>query len=182
MTIAKDKVVSINYTLKDSDGNVIDSSKDSNPLQYIHGNNQLIPGLETQLEGKEKGTKINAVVEPADAYGEYNEKLIIEVPRKQFDSSSPIEEGMKFQADTPMGPQIVTVKKVSEDTITIDGNHELAGKTLYFDVEIMDIRDATAEELAPQQGGCSSCGGSCGGDSCGCGDGGCSSEGGCGCH
>ena len=163
MTITKNKIVSIDYTLKDETGTVIDSSKNSSPLEYLHGNGNLIPGLEAQLEAKSAGEKISAVVAPKDAYGEYDQKLVIEVPRTQFDSKTPIEIGMQFQADTAGGPTIVKVTKIENDTVTIDANHELAGKTLYFDVNIVDVRNATPEELSPHScgDGCSSCGGGC---------------------
>ncbi|MCR5289516.1 MAG: peptidylprolyl isomerase [Treponema sp.] len=177
MTIAKDKMVSINYTLKDDEGTVIDSSNGT-PLEYLHGNGNLIPGLEVQLEGKAPGDKFAAIVAPKDAYGEYDEKLVLEVPRNQFDSEVPIEIGMRFQADTTSGPTIVRVTKITEDKVTVDANHDLAGKTLHFDIEVVTVRDATEEELTPQSscgGGCGGCGGGC--DS-GCG-GGCSCDGGC---
>ena len=116
------------FVLTDSEGKEIDSSKDTGPLQYIHGNGYLIKGLESQLEGKEPGSKFTAFVEAKDAYGVYDEKLVIDVPRTQFDTSVEIEVGMQFQAAGPMGPTIVTVKKVSDQNITVDANHELAGK------------------------------------------------------
>lgn len=165
MTIAKNKMVSIDYTLTDTEGNIIDSSKNEGPLEYLHGNGNLIPGLEAQLEGKSAGDTFAAVIAPQDAYGEYNEKLIMEVPRSQFDSSMPIEIGMKFQADTSGGQTIVKVTKITDDTITIDGNHDLAGKTLHFDINVVSVRDATPEEMTPHSGcsgGCNSCGSGCG--------------------
>ncbi len=177
MTISKDKMVSIDYVLKDDAGTVIDSSKDTGPLEYLHGNGNLIPGLESQLEGRSAGEFFTAVVQPADAYGEYDKKLVLQVPRNQFDSDAPIEIGMRFQADTNAGPTIVRVTAVSEDTVTVDANHELAGKTLHFDVTVKGVRDATEEELTPQS--CGGCGGGCGGCGGGCGDGGCG-DGGCG--
>jgi FKBP-type peptidyl-prolyl cis-trans isomerase SlyD len=181
LNIAKDKMVSIHYTLKDAEGNLIDSSVGHEPLEYLHGNGNLIPGLESQLEGKAAGEKFTAAVEAKDAYGEYDEHMVVEVPRSQFDADAPIEVGMKFQADTQGGPMIVRVTKVTDDTITVDGNHELAGKKLFFDVEVVNVRDATEEELKPQScgGSCGNCGGGCEG---GCGEGsgeGCGCEGGC---
>jgi len=170
MTITKNKMVSIDYTLKDAEGTIIDSSKDAGPLEYLHGNGNLIPGLESQLEGKTAGDKFSAVVAPKDAYGEYDEKLLMEVPRTQFDSSAPIEVGMRFQADTAGGPTVVKVTKVTEDKITIDANPDLAGKTLYFDVSVVSVRDATPEELTPHggcSGSCGNCGGGCGEGECG---------------
>lgn len=176
MKIERTKVVSIHYTLKDKDGIVIDSSTDSEPLEYMHGFGSLIPGLERELEGKEEGDKFSAEIAPADGYGEYNEALVAEVPRSQFDADFPIEEGQSFTAETATGSMVVRVTKVADDKITVDGNHELAGKTLFFDVEVVSVRDATEAELAPVEdscgcgGGCSSCGGGC--SSCGGGCGG----------
>lgn len=179
MKIAKDKVVSINYILKDDDGTIIDSSEGSEPLQYLHGRNYLLPKLEEQLEGREPGEACSVDLAAKDAYGEYNKDLVADVPREQFDASIEIEEGMAFQAESPAGMQIVTVTKVTPETITVDANHELAGKNLHFAIKIVDVRDATPEELeSGMQGGC---GGGCGGccdDDCSC-DGGCGS--GCGC-
>ncbi len=183
MVIESNKVVKIHYTLKDKDGNVLDTSNGGDPLEYMHGYNTLIPGLERQLNGHQTGDKVSAVVEPAEGYGEYDESLIAAVPRDRFDADFPIEVGQQFQADTATGPMLVKVTKVTDNEITVDGNHELAGKTLYFDVEVISVRDATEEELSQSQGGCGGgcdCGGSCGED--GCGDGGCGGCGGnCGC-
>lgn len=184
MEITKDRVVQIHYTLTDKDGNRIDSSEGREPLEYIHGNNMLIPGLEAQLEGKSAGEKFSAVVEPKDAYGEYDGHLVLDVPRSQFDTEQPVEVGMAFQAGAPNGgTMIVRVINVSGDSVTIDGNHELAGKPLFFAVEVVSVRDATEEELAAvRSGGCGSCG-SCGGDcggSCDCGESGCGGCGDCG--
>ena len=178
MKIEKDKVVQIHYKLTDKEGKEIDSSAGREPLQYVHGNGYLITGLERELEGKEKGDKFSVDVAPEDAYGKYNEELIVEVPRDQFDTSMQIEVGMQFQGAGPAGPTIVTVKAVSDDKITVDANHELAGKELHFDVEVVDVRDLTEaekEEMKVSAAGCGGCGGGC--SSCG---GGCGSDGGCG--
>lgn len=181
MKIELDKWVVIDYTLKNEQGEVIDTSVGKEALGYLHGNGFIIPGLEKQLEGKEAGDKINAVVPPAEAYGEYDEALLIKVPRDRFEGVDTLEIGMNFQVQTPQGPAIVHIVELGDDLITIDGNHELAGKTLYFDVEVKEVRDATEEELNLKNAGCGGCGGGCGGDcsgGCGnCGDGGC---GGCG--
>ena len=177
MKIEKNKWVSIHYTLKDENGQVIDSSVGKEPLDYIHGNGYLIPGLENELLGKEEGDKFSSVIAPKDGYGEYDESMILEIPRNQFEMEGEITEGMQFQAMSPMGPMIVTVTEVKPDTIKVDGNHALAGKTLYFDIEVLTVRDATEDELNPK--GCGGCGG-CGGD---CSDGGCGGCGGdCGCN
>lgn len=178
MEIAYQKMVKIHYTLKDTDGNQLDSSLGGEPLEYMHGIGSLIPGLEKELEGKKPGDKFHSEIEPALGYGEYDEKLVAEVPRSQFDANFEIEVGQQFQADTATGPMIVKVTKIADDKITVDGNHELAGKKLCFDVEVVDVRDATEAELEPfvNEGGCGSCGGGCSGcgSSCGgCGGGGC---------
>ena len=177
MQIAKDKVVKINYTLTDDEGKQIDTSVGGEPLQYVHGNGYLLSKLEEALEGKTVGDKITTVIAAKDGYGEYDEKLIVDVPREQFDTSVQIEPGMQFQADTPVGPQIVTVMKVTDTSVTINGNHELAGKNLHFAVEVVEVRDATEEELKQVSGGCNcGCDGNCdGGEECegGCSGGGC---------
>lgn len=172
MTIEPHKMVKIHYTLKDADGMVIDSSEGKEPLEFMSGVGALIPGLEKELEGKKAGDKFNCVVEPVLGYGVRDESLVQEVDKSQFEmmGDMKIEVGQKFQAGTATGPILVTVTKVSDDKITIDANHELAGKTLYFDVEVVDVREASAEDLAPYQpsscgGSCSSCAGGC--SSCG---------------
>jgi FKBP-type peptidyl-prolyl cis-trans isomerase SlyD len=178
--IEKDKMVKIHYTLKDAEGKQLDSSTGHEPLEYLHGNGNLIPGLESELEGKNPGDKFTATIAPEDAYGEYDKQMIVDVPRSQFDSDAAISVGMKFEAHTAGGPMVVTVTKVTDDSVTVDGNHELAGKTLVFDVEVVDVRDATEEEMNPPSCGCGGeCGGDCncdGEDGCGCGDGGCGGE------
>lgn len=149
MTIAKDSAVFFNYTLTDSEGNTLDQSPEGQPLGYLHGHNNIIAGLEEQLEGKSAGDKLVAVVEPADAYGEYHEEAIQQVPREHFQGVDDIQVGMQFQAQADNGQaMMVVVKEVSDDIVTIDGNHPLAGKQLSFDVEIADVREATEEELA----------------------------------
>ncbi|MCR5046091.1 MAG: peptidylprolyl isomerase [Treponema sp.] len=188
MKVEKDKIVAIEYILKDTDGKILDSSTENGSFEYLHGHKNLIVGLEKELEGKEPGDKFSAVIEPAEGYGDYDPKLVSEVDRSQFDPDLEIKEGMAFQAESNAGPVIVHVTKVTDKTITVDANHELAGKTLCFDVEVKAVADATKEQIEAGSlytGGCGggcSCG-SCGGDddgSCGCG-GGCSGCGG-GCH
>ncbi|MDD5790151.1 MAG: peptidylprolyl isomerase [Spirochaetia bacterium] len=185
MKIEKNKMVKIHYTLKDDEGNLIDSSEGKEALEYLHGVGMLIPGMERELENREKGDKFSAVIDPKDGYGEYRPEYVVEVPRDRFDTEVEIQVGQKFQADTPTGTMLVTVTKVTPENITIDSNHELAGKTLHFDVEVVDVRDASEEEIAPYTanfggcgGGCGGCGGGCGEDS-DCGDGGCGGS--CGC-
>lgn len=149
MTIAKNSAVFFNYTLTDTDGNTLDQSPDGQPLAYLHGHSNIIPGLETQLEGKSVGDKFVATVAAADAYGEYHEQAVQEVPREHFQGIDDIKVGMQFQSQTENGQtMLVTVKAVSDDIITIDANHPLAGKELSFDVEIANVRTATEEEIA----------------------------------
>lgn len=174
MVVTKNRVVTINYTLKGDHEELIDSSLGTDPLQYIHGTGYLLPKLEEQLEGKTSGSTFHTVLAAKDGYGEYNPKLVAEVSRDNFDTDFKIEVGMQFQAETPQGPQLVTVKKVTDEKITVDANHELAGKNLHFDIEVLDVRDATESELQNglSQAGC--CGSSCEGDcSAGCCGGGC---------
>jgi FKBP-type peptidyl-prolyl cis-trans isomerase SlyD len=147
MNIEKNRVVSIDYTLRDDKNNVIDSTSGSEPLEYLHGFENIIPGLERALEGKVQGDHIVANIPAADAYGARNDKLVTEVPLDKFDGVESVEEGMQFEAQTPDGYRIVTVVKVADDTVTIDGNHPLAGFDLNFDVTVTGVRAANAEEL-----------------------------------
>lgn len=146
MQVANDKVVSINYILTDIDGKVLDSSK-GNPLVYLHGRNNIIPGLENALEGKATGDKLNVSVPPEEAYGEFREDMIQDIPKSAFGEITDIQPGMQFQMNSPNGPLVITVQVVNEETVTVDANHPLAGETLNFDVEVMDVREATEEEL-----------------------------------
>jgi FKBP-type peptidyl-prolyl cis-trans isomerase SlyD len=147
MNIAKDRVVSIAYTLTDKNNQLLDSADASEPLAYIHGYENIIPGLEKALEGKQEGDTLKVSVVAAEAYGERDEDLVVDVSRKQFDGAGPLEAGMQFQAQTPEGYRVVTITKVAGETVTIDGNHPLAGMDLTFDVTVTEIREANAEEL-----------------------------------
>lgn len=149
MTITQNKVVSMHYTLKDEQGNVLDSSEGRDPLAYIQGIGNIIPGLESQLEGKAKGDKVNAVVEPKDGYGERSDEMLHKVPLSGFQSEGDesLTAGMQVQVETNQGPTVAMVAAVEGDEVTLDMNHPLAGVTLTFDVEIMDVREAEAEEL-----------------------------------
>ena len=147
MKIEKNKVFSIRYTLKSDQGEVLDSSEGKSPLPYIHGTGQLIPGLEKELEGKEKGIELNVVIPPADAYGEYNKESVFEVGKDGFQGEEELTVGLQVQVETGNGEAIANVTKIEGDKVTLDLNHPLAGATLHFDVKIEDVRDATAEEL-----------------------------------
>ncbi len=147
MKITADKVITINYILKDDKGEVIDQSSDAS-FAYLHGHNNIIPGLETALDDKEKGDSFSLVIEPKDAYGEYNAQITQVIPRSAFGDSE-VEVGMQFQAESDVGqPVLITISEINGDDITIDGNPPLAGVTLHYDVDVMDVRDATAEELS----------------------------------
>ena len=147
MVIGKDAVVYIDYVLKDDQGEVLDSSGEHGPLAYLHGNGQLIPGLENELEGKSAGDSFEAVIGPEMGYGEYDENLVVKIGRDRFDTNEEIEPGMQFQAQTPEGDRVFTIKDVSENEVTADGNHPLAGMELEFAVTVVNIREATTEEL-----------------------------------
>jgi FKBP-type peptidyl-prolyl cis-trans isomerase SlyD len=147
MKISDKKVVQMHYHLTDDDGTVLDSSQGREPLSYIHGAGNIIPGLEKQLQDKEAGDKIKAVVTPEEGYGERNENLQQIVPKSGFQGDEEMKEGMQVQVGTQQGTAIATITKIDGEDVTLDMNHALAGITLHFDVEVMDVRDATAEEL-----------------------------------
>jgi len=148
MAVASDCVVTIHYTLKDDAGTVLDRSSPEEPLAYLHGHGNIIPGLEKQLDGKESGDALAVTLAPAEGYGEYDDRLVQSVPRQALQGIKDVKPGMRLQAQTEQGPQAVTVTEVLTDTVTLDGNHPLAGKSLHFDVQIEDVRPATKEELS----------------------------------
>jgi len=147
MNITADKAITINYTLKDDEDKLIDESKDSS-FVYLHGHGNIIPGLEAALDNKTKGDSFSLVLEPKDAYGEYNEAITQTISRDAFGDEA-IEVGMQFHAEGDEGqPVMITISEVNGDDITIDGNPPLAGVTLNYQVEVMDVRDASEEELS----------------------------------
>jgi FKBP-type peptidyl-prolyl cis-trans isomerase SlyD len=142
------KVVSIHYTLRDDDGDVIDSSAGSEPLEYLHGHGGIVPGLEAALTGKAAGDKLKVTVAPADGYGEVEEPGPRPVPRTAFPADFEIEVGGQFFVSGPDGePMPLWIAAVQGDQILVDHNHPLAGENLHFEVEVVSIRDASAEEL-----------------------------------
>jgi FKBP-type peptidyl-prolyl cis-trans isomerase SlyD len=146
--IANGKVVNLKYTLTNSEGEVLDQADANSPFAYMHGSSQIIPGLEGALEGLKPGDKKKVTVQPAEGYGEIDPNLKLTVKRTQFPQDAELEEGMQFETHTPDGHSIVfTVEAVEGDEVTIDGNHPLAGETLTFDVEVLNVRDATKEEM-----------------------------------
>ncbi len=147
MNISENCVASIHYTLTDGEGKVIDTSEGQEPLAYLHGAGNIIPGLEKALLGKTVGDKFNVSIPAAEAYGVRDDSMVQELPSNMFSGIENIEVGMEFHAETEQGLQVVTVTKVEGDNVTIDGNHPLAGVDLNFDVEVADIRAASAEEM-----------------------------------
>jgi FKBP-type peptidyl-prolyl cis-trans isomerase SlyD len=149
MLIAANKAVSIDYTLTNDIGEVIDSSTGGAPLVYLQGAGNIIPGLEKALEGKQVGDELTVSVEPEDAYGEYSAELVSTLSRSMFEGVDELEVGMQFHASAPDGQmQIVTIRDLDGDDVTVDGNHPLAGQKLTFQVKIVDVRDASQEEVA----------------------------------
>ena len=147
MDISADRVVTIHYTLKDDSGKVLDSSSGGEPLVYIQGHGNLVSGLEKALEGRQGGDSMKVSVPPAEGYGVRDEALIQRVPRRGLQSAGEVRKGMQFQGRTDGGMRMFTVTAVTGDMVTLDGNHPLAGKTLHFDVQVVDVREATAEEM-----------------------------------
>jgi FKBP-type peptidyl-prolyl cis-trans isomerase SlyD len=148
MQIARDSVAAFHYTLTDDQNQVIDSSAGRDPLTYLHGGGQIVPGLEKQLEGRSAGDKFTADVVPEEGYGVHHPELMQQVPRSAFQGVEDIQPGMQFQGRGPQGEINVTVTRVEDDKVFIDGNHPLAGKTLHFAIEVTDVRAASEEELA----------------------------------
>jgi FKBP-type peptidyl-prolyl cis-trans isomerase SlyD len=148
MKVEKNQVVAINYTLKNDAGEVLDTSEGHEPLYYIQGIGNIIPGLESALEGKTIGDRVQVTIEPNDGYGDINDDLIQAVPRENFGETEGIEVGMQFEVQTQTGPLVVVVDEVGENEITVNGNHPLAGVRLHFDVTVEKIRAASEEEMS----------------------------------
>ncbi|WP_283129922.1 peptidylprolyl isomerase [Enterovibrio norvegicus] len=191
MKVTNDVVVSIAYQVKNEDGILVDESTKASPLQYLQGHNNLIVGLENAIEGREAGDVFEVTVAPEDAYGEYLDAMVQRVPADVFQGVDEITVGMRFLADTDQGPIPVEVTEVDGDEVVVDGNHMLAGQTLTFNVEVVELRAATEEEIEHghihQAGGCGHDhdhdheGDCCGGEDKGddhecCGGGGCGSH------
>ncbi|MGP5712950.1 FKBP-type peptidyl-prolyl cis-trans isomerase [Vreelandella alkaliphila] len=152
MSITAHQVVTLHYVLSDvlSDGStrvLDDSNARDKPLEYLHGHDNILPGLESALEDKTAGDELRVTLAPADAYGIRNEDLVQQVSRASFGSAA-LEPGSRFQTEGEAGPQIVTVVSIDGDMVTVDTNHPLAGHTLRYQVSVLDVRDATRAELA----------------------------------
>lgn len=148
LKIADDHVVTIHYTLKDESGEIVDSSEGMDPLVYLQGAENIVPGLEQALAGKQVGDKLSVTVQPKDGYGELIPELCQVVSIDMFQGVDELEIGQMFETESAEGyPMIVTITEISEGNVTIDANHPLAGQVLNFAVEVVDVREASEEEL-----------------------------------
>lgn len=148
MKITKDLVPSIAYQVRTQDGVLVDEAPVNQPLEYLHGHSNLVEGLEKALEGKVVGDVFEVRVKPEEGYGEYNDNMVQRVPKDVFMGVDELEVGMRFIADTDLGPLPVVITEVDGDEVVVDGNHMLAGQELLFSVEVVGVREATAEEIA----------------------------------
>ena len=147
MEVAQDRVVTIAYTLKDDEGNVLDSSENHGDLAYIHGHQNIVEGLEDALEGKDVGDTVTTTVEPEKGYGDRHDQLMFTVPRSNMPDGD-LEVGMQFAAQDKEGnQQVVTLIDIGDEEVKLDANHPLAGQTLHFDVTVNDVREASDEEV-----------------------------------
>jgi FKBP-type peptidyl-prolyl cis-trans isomerase SlyD len=146
MQIGAKKAVTFHYSLRDDEGNVLDSSEGKAPMTYLHGAGNLVPGLEKALEGKQAGDDVKATVPPAEGYGVRNESNVRNVPRRRLPDGK-LKVGLTLQLQTDQGPILATVLAINGDYVKLDANHPLADKTLHFEVKIVEVRDATDEEL-----------------------------------
>ncbi|OPZ71818.1 MAG: FKBP-type peptidyl-prolyl cis-trans isomerase SlyD [Verrucomicrobia bacterium ADurb.Bin474] len=147
MKIAQDTAVTIDYTLRNDDGDILDQSTGGTPLVYLHGHGNIIPGLEAALAGHSAGDSCSVRIDPEQAYGLADQALIQVVPRDRFQGVDALEVGMQFRAQTSQGPITITVTSIEGNEVTVDGNHPLAGVFLNFDVIVREVREATSEEI-----------------------------------
>ncbi|WP_049622112.1 FKBP-type peptidyl-prolyl cis-trans isomerase [Frateuria defendens] len=148
MQISPRTVASFHYTLTDDQGQVVDSSSGREPLTYLHGSGQIVPGLEKAMEGRQPGDQFKVDVTPEEGYGVHHAELVQQVPRAAFQGVDDVQPGMQFQGRGPQGAFNVVVTKVEDDTVHVDGNHPLAGQALHFAIEVTDVREASDEELS----------------------------------
>lgn len=148
MPLKPNQVVTIHFTVKDELGEIVDQTDNSQPFSFLSGKNQILPALEEEISNMIIGSKKNITLKPSEAYGEYMPEAVQVVNRKDFPPDMELEEGMNFVANTPEGGQVpFIVTQIEGNDITIDFNHPLAGETLLFDVELLDIRQATDDEI-----------------------------------
>lgn len=149
MKVSKDCIVSLEYRLHLGDGAIIDESEPGQPLAYLHGRGQIVPGLEGQLEGMAIGESKKVVVTPAQGYGEHDPRGLQTVPRAMFPPDANLQPGLSISAQTEGGEVIpITIRELKGDSVVVDLNHPMAGKTLHFDVTVREVRQASTEELA----------------------------------
>lgn len=148
MQVVQNKVIAFHYTLTVGRGEMIDSSVDEAPLEYLHGHRNIIQGLEHALEEKKVGEKFSVTLPPEQAYGPYDDSLVKTLDLDELGGGKDLQPGVEIEANLAGEPHIVTVLEVAGNQIKVDGNHPLAGETLMFDIEVMGVRDATQEELA----------------------------------
>ncbi len=161
MKVQNEAYVEIDYTLTDDDGNVVDKSHPGSPLGFIWGQGQIIPGLEKAIKGMSVNDTMQITVAPEDGYGDASDEMFQEIPKDNFPDGTNLVAGQEFQADTPHGVMKFIIHEIKTDAIIVDLNHPLAGKNLNFDVKIVNVREATEEELHPYCDGghdCSTCG------------------------
>ena len=148
MSVIKiNSVVTLNYQLKDDQGKTLDSSTETGPMQYIQGAEDILQGIEDAVLGLSVNDKVSVTINPEQAYGEYDPELLSTLPIEAFEAIKNLHKGMELEEETPDGPVLVTIKEVSEKEVIVDANHPMAGHSLLFDLEILDVRDASSSEL-----------------------------------
>ena len=151
MKVANNAMVTFDYVLYDDRGNVLDTSEGKEPLSYLHGSGQIVPGLEQTLNGKQAGDEFQVQIDSSEGYGERNEALKWEAPRQEFESIEDLSEGTILSVGTDSGDITVTVTRITDDTVTIDGNHPLAGMALNFSIVVKAVRESSVDEIAQIQ-------------------------------
>jgi FKBP-type peptidyl-prolyl cis-trans isomerase SlyD len=147
MQIARNRVVTIDFTMFSEENEVLETSQDETPLVYMHGIGELPDGLEEELDGKQAGDEVNVTLSPAEAYGEYDASLVQAVPRDQFEDIEDIAVGMRFEAETDEGPRSVHVIGLEDGGVIVDANEPYAGRTVRFEVKVLGVRQASADEI-----------------------------------
>ena len=165
MRISRNKLATFDYTVMDERGELIDTSLEFGPLSYVHGKGKLVPGLESALDGKSPSDSFSVTLAPAQGYGERNNNLVHVFTKKELSRLNNLNVGMQLQAHDSKGQRLMTVTKIEGDNVTLDENHPLAGKTITFDITVLDVHDATPDELYGEQAFTTSCHDSCQ-DSC----------------
>jgi FKBP-type peptidyl-prolyl cis-trans isomerase SlyD len=153
MQVSKDTVVTFDYTLKDHQGDLIETTESSGPLKYVHGQGRLLPALESALEGKGSGDSVEVDLRPEQAYGRRDEAMILTVASSKFDDAKAVKVGTRFLAKVGEDTHVFRIVAIEGDRITVDGNHPLAGVGLHFDIDVREVREATERELKQKDSG-----------------------------